>query len=225
MSYFLQHAAVHMPRSLRAVWQHWVESFRGHELDIEDVPNDVDDSCDLDCISDDTAVKDCQPSDSCQPESALASTAASVGLLEVVFGSQWLADGAFAAECRSLSESLSAGDRATAQLVGQLLVFHAAPADRIATVLKDLGESYYKWRQQRPSATADAFGLALVDWVNERCHLANSSNRVERVEPGDRFDAHRHQSAGRGATVSQPHGWVVTRADGKVYSRAQVTVR
>ena len=51
------------------------------------------------------------------------------------------------------------------------------------------------------------------------------NNRIDLVQVGDRYDMQRHNAKERGAEVSAVAGWVVLRDNGKVYSKANVSVR
>jgi hypothetical protein len=50
-------------------------------------------------------------------------------------------------------------------------------------------------------------------------------NTIELVHPGERFDATRHNASTRGVEITEVHGWIVLRDNGKVYTKANVTVR
>jgi hypothetical protein len=116
------------------------------------------------------------------------------------------------------------GQRDALVLAAQLFLVQAVPLERLPQVLKETGEAYYRWRP-KTAGTEDPLERPLVAWVKRRCDAAGLRNTVEVVHPGDRFDAIRHNAAERGATVSAVNGWVVLRDNGKVYTKANVSVR
>lgn len=50
-------------------------------------------------------------------------------------------------------------------------------------------------------------------------------NTIELVNVGDRFDIARHNASERGAVITAVQGWVVLRDNGKVYTKANVSVK
>ena len=50
-------------------------------------------------------------------------------------------------------------------------------------------------------------------------------NKIEIVQVGDRYDMQRHNAKERGVEVSDVYGWIVLRDNGKVYSKANVSVQ
>jgi len=142
---------------------------------------------------------------------------------QVVFGSELSQDPATAGLRQELIDRTLAGDAEAANLVGQLLQVQSASAERLPTLLQDLGEAYYAWRPKRSPAT-EPLEQALVDLVHTRCEAAGTANRIELVRPGDRFENTAHDAKTRGAEVTGVHGWIVLRSNGKVYTRARVSV-
>ncbi len=128
------------------------------------------------------------------------------------------------AQRRRLLEGALAGDPDACSLVGQLLVFRSAAADRLPPLLKDLGEAYYRW-QPRTSAATDPMEEALLDWLRHALQEAGISNSIETVHPGERFDAARHTAATRGVEITEVRGWIVLRDNGRVYTKANVAAR
>ncbi len=122
-----------------------------------------------------------------------------------------------------LNELLRGDDGARA-LAGQLLVFQSTPMERMAQLLKDVGEAYYRWRPKVRPDTAP-MEKALAAWLEARCDEAGIGNRIELVEPGQRFDATRHSAVARGVEITQVLGWIVLRDNGRVYTKAAVAVR
>jgi hypothetical protein len=116
------------------------------------------------------------------------------------------------------------GEPAACSLVGQLLVFRSSPAEKMPTLLKDIGEAYYRWNP-RTSGKADEMENALVAWLQQACDRVGMSNTIELVHPGQRFDSMRHNAAERGVEITQVLGWIVLRDNGKVYTKASVAVK
>ena len=126
---------------------------------------------------------------------------------------------------RGLVSGLRCGEPAAGVLVGTLLVFRNSTPDRMAQMLKDIGEAYYRWRPET-AATQDLFRQALIESLHSLCESASIFNRIELVRPGDRFDSARHHSKSRGGMeVVDVQGWVVLRENGKPYTKANVTVQ
>lgn len=121
-------------------------------------------------------------------------------------------------------EGLLGGDRNTTGLAGTILLFQAATPDRMPQILKDVGEAYYRWHP-RTALGNDPLRNALVTWIHRKCESVGVSNTIEIVQPGDRFEASRHNSKQRGVEVTQVAGWVVLRDNGKVYTKATVAVK
>jgi hypothetical protein len=115
------------------------------------------------------------------------------------------------------------GDAAAGALLGQLIVFRSSPAEKMPTLLKDIGEAYYRWSPR--SGRADEMENALVAWLQRACGAAGMPNTIELVYPGQRFDSMRHNAAERGTEITQVFGWIVLRDNGKVYTKAAVAVK
>lgn len=157
------------------------------------------------------------------PAAAPASPAANHYAWErAILGDELAAEPLLAAERAELVDALLSGDETAAALVGWLLIFAAAPSDRVPQLLRDVGEAYYAWR---PHTGGDSFRDALIEYIRARCEAAGVGNKIELVQPGDRFDQSRHISKQRGIEVEDVHGWVVLRDNGKVYTKASVTTK
>ncbi len=116
------------------------------------------------------------------------------------------------------------GDRGACSLLGQLLVFRSARTDKMPPLLKDVGEAYYRWQpKNRPGS--DPMEEALAAWLKAAMQEAGIANTIELVEPGERFDSARHTASSRGVEITEVHGWIVLRDNGKVYTKASVAVR
>jgi hypothetical protein len=66
---------------------------------------------------------------------------------------------------------------------------------------------------------------ALVQWLQRSCETAGIYNTIALVHPGERFDSARHTASSRGVEIREVHGWIVLRDNGRVYTKATVTVR
>ncbi len=129
------------------------------------------------------------------------------------------------ADRRALVAGLRCGEPAAGVLVGTMLVFRNSTPDRMAQMLKDIGEAYYRWRPET-AATHDLFRQSLIESLHSLCESASVFNRIELVQPGDRFDSTRHHCKTRGGMeVAEVQGWVVLRENGKPYTKANVTVQ
>ena len=127
-------------------------------------------------------------------------------------------------ERQQLFAALLGGEPAACGLAGQLLVFQSASAERMPPLLKDIGEAYYRWQpKSRPQPSV--FEQALVRALQRTCEAAGIANTIELVGPGERFDSTRHNASMRGVEITEVHGWVVLRDNGKVYTKAAVSVR
>ena len=116
------------------------------------------------------------------------------------------------------------GDPGACSLLGQLLVFRSARTDKMPPLLKDIGEAYYRWQpKSRPGS--DPMEEALAAWLKAAMQEAGIANTIELVEPGERFDSARHTASSRGVEITEVHGWIVLRDNGKVYTKASVAVR
>ena len=104
------------------------------------------------------------------------------------------------------------------------MVFRGSPPDRLPGLLKEVGEAYYRW-QPLASHNDDPFRDELAAWLQRKCDEAGNPNTIELVRPGDRYDNRRHHAKQRGVEVDQVRGWVVLRENGKVYTKASVTVK
>jgi hypothetical protein len=125
---------------------------------------------------------------------------------------------------RQLVQGVLEGNLAACAFAGQLLVFQSAPDERLPQLLKDVGEGYYRWQPKTRPGTGP-FEQALVEWLQSTCEAAGIGNTIELVHPGERFDAGRHSASSRGVEITEVHGWIVLRDNGKVYTKASVAVR
>jgi hypothetical protein len=119
---------------------------------------------------------------------------------------------------------MMSGDANSMNLVGQILIFQATSGDRLPLLLKDLGESYYRFNPGTQNGD-DPMRESLVSWIHRKCEGSGVANTITLVRPGDRYDSARHHSKQRGVEVARVYGWVVLRDNGKVYTKATVDVR
>lgn len=141
-----------------------------------------------------------------------------------ILGPDLAAAPALAVQRLQLIDGILGGDPGACSLAGQLLVFQSAAAERLPQLLKDIGEAYYRWQRKTRPGTSPMEG-ALVQWLQRRCEAAGIANTIEIVHPGERFDASRHHATSRGVEITEVHGWIVLRDNGKVYMKATVSVR
>jgi len=162
------------------------------------------------------------------PQSAPASSApGEVSLADweqAVLGREMAAHPALGFQRHQLLSGVLEGNAAACALAGQLLVFRSAPAERLAPLLKDIGEVYYRWQPKTRPGTSP-FEESLAAWLQRTCEAAGLHNTIELVHPGERFDATRHNAASRGVEITEVLGWIVLRDNGKVYTKANVAVR
>jgi hypothetical protein len=125
---------------------------------------------------------------------------------------------------QQLLAGVAQGDPGACSLLGQLLIFRSAPADKMPPLLKDIGEAYYRW-QPKTRPGPNPLEKALAAWLRETMQDVGIANTVELVEPGERFDSTRHTASTRGVEITEVRGWVVLREGGKVYTKANVAVR
>lgn len=151
--------------------------------------------------------------------------APSTGQIEqAVIGPELAARPELAEQREQLIADLLAGKDGAQALAGQLLVFRATPPERMAQMLRDIGDAYYRWQPKESPGTQPLEG-ALAQWITAQCDEAGIGNRIELVDPGERFDATRHNATGRGVEITQVLGWLVLRDNGRVYTKANVAVR
>jgi hypothetical protein len=123
-----------------------------------------------------------------------------------------------------LFDGMLSGEPAACALAGQLLLFQSAAPEKMAPLLRDIGEAYYRWQPKCVPGTLP-METALVQWLKRRCEMTGIANQIELVSPGERFDALRHHATARGVEITEVHGWVVLRDNGKVYTKAAVAVK
>ncbi len=143
---------------------------------------------------------------------------------EALLGGELAHNPALNRDKQTLLSGVLSGDPGACGLVGSLLLFRSAAADRMPPLLKDVGEAFYRW-QPRTSNVPSEMEKALVEWLKRACDQAGMANTIELVSPGERFDSLRHNASRPGVEVTHVLGWVVLRDNGKVYTKASVAVK
>jgi hypothetical protein len=156
-------------------------------------------------------------------ESELA-PAGSAEWQRAILGPDLADNSALAFQWDQLVRGVLEGEPGACGFAGQLLVFQSAPPERLPQLLKDVGEALYRW-QPKTSPGTNAMEEALVAWLHNRCEAAGIYNTIEVAHPGQRFDSARHSATSRGVEITEVHGWIVLRDNGRVYMKASVSVR
>ena len=145
--------------------------------------------------------------------------------LGIMLGSTLASDIRLGESLRWLRENVLTANPQALSLIGQMLVFRSAGAERKPSLLKDVGEAYYRCFPKSRD-TGDPFEESLAAWSQSLCNEAGLPNSIELVHPGERFDAARHAPVERGGVeVAEVLGWVVLRDGGRVFSKASVLTR
>ena len=139
----------------------------------------------------------------------------------IIFGDQLKVDPGIGSLSGTLLSEVQANVDDAVGMLGYLLAFRSADQERKPKLLKELGEAFYLWK---PDGNPRLLG-PLINWVHAVLDRAGINNRIDLVQVGDRYDMQRHNAKERGAEVSAVAGWVVLRDNGKVYSKANVSVR
>lgn len=140
---------------------------------------------------------------------------------QIVFGPEGASNPAVAYLSGRLLSEVYAGDNDGQGLVGQLMDFRSANSERKLRMLKDVGEAFYRWKPTGDERLRDA----LIAWVHALLEREGIPNRITIAQVGDRYDMQAHNAKERGVEVAEVYGWVVLRDNGKVYSKANVSVR
>ncbi len=163
---------------------------------------------------------------SVQPQPARAGSIPATGpgggnWSQIIFGDQLKADPGIGSLSGTLLSEVYANEADAIGLLGYLLAFRSADQERKPKLLKELGEAFYLWKPDGSQRLLEP----LIHWVHATLDQAGINNRIEVVQVGDRYDMQRHNAKERGAEVYGVAGWVVLRDNGKVYSKANVSVR
>ena len=141
-----------------------------------------------------------------------------------LLGTELANEPAISGDCAGILQDLSQGDQPATELVGQLMIFRSAAPDRMAKLLKEVGEAYFRW-QPYTSMGDPPLLVTLVSYLTRICEANGLGNTIKLCRAGDRYDATRHSAKDRGIEVSNVHGWIVLRENGKVFSKASVAVK
>lgn len=140
---------------------------------------------------------------------------------QIIFGEYLGVDPSISHLSGTLLADVYASDNDAVGLMGHLLDFRTATGERKPRMLKDIGEAFYRWKPIDDQTMRDA----LIAWIHTQLDAVSIGNRIEIVQVGDRYDMQRHNAKERGVEVSDVYGWIVLRENGKVYSKASVSVR
>lgn len=140
---------------------------------------------------------------------------------QIIFGDQLKVDPGIGALGGALLSEVYSNEADAIGMLGYVLAFRSADQERKPKLLKELGEAFYLWKPDGNPRLLDP----LIHWVHATMDQAGINNRIEVVQVGDRYDMQRHNAKERGAEVCGVAGWVVLRDNGKVYSKANVSVR
>ena len=159
-----------------------------------------------------------------QKEAASAGPAVGGDWQDALLGGELARNPALSGDKNQLLNGVLSGDPGACGLVGSLLLFRSAAADKMPPLLKDIGEAFYRW-QPKTSNRPSELEKALVEWLMRSCDQAGMANTIELVNPGERFDSLRHNAPRPGVEITQVLGWIVLRDNGKVYTKAAVAVK
>jgi hypothetical protein len=125
---------------------------------------------------------------------------------------------------RTLLEGVLRRDADAVGLASRLMLVQVAAAEEVPSLLKEIGEAYYRWRPKTVE-NEDAFELALAAGLRQRSADVGLRNAIDLVHVGDRYDSSRHTSSDRGIEVASVRGWIVLRENGKALTKANVSLR
>jgi len=159
-----------------------------------------------------------------EPEPASSGPASSGDWQRIIFGPELAEHQELEFQRQQLLTGLMEGDPGACSLIGLLLVFRSALTEKMPPLLKEIGEAYYRWQpKSRPGAAK--MEEVLAAWLQETVQDAGIANTIELVHPGERFDSARHAAVSRGVEVTEVHGWIVLRDNGRVYTKASVSAK
>ncbi len=141
-----------------------------------------------------------------------------------VFGESLNNDPGSECDRRELLAGLMRGDLAALDLIGRLWIWRASRPESLPPLLKEVGESFYRWSVEAGHQVVALRG-ALITWLEQTAADAGLRHRIELANVGDRFDRGRHNAPEPGLELTAVHGWVVVRDNGSVYTKALVTAR
>jgi len=145
-------------------------------------------------------------------------------LQALILGPELTANVSLDGQRQQLMDDLTSGSAAALTLCGAIMLFRGANQERMPQLLKDIGEAWYAWSPNSAEGEDDLRD-ELCGWLQRKCTEAGVPNSIELVRPGDRYDVKRHHARQPGVEVTEVAGWVVLRDNGKVYTKAAVSVK
>lgn len=143
---------------------------------------------------------------------------------QLIFGKELCEDRSLAIRRRELLDGVSAREATAIGLAARLMLVRSASAEELPTLLKEIGEAYYR-RYPKSADVTDALETLLVEDLDRCIAAVGLRNSIELIRPGDRYDATRHVSFDRGVEVAEVRGWAVLRDNGKPLTKASVGLR
>ena len=141
-----------------------------------------------------------------------------------MFGEQLCESASLAKDRKTLMDGVQRRDANAIGLASRLMLVQVASSDEVPSLLKEIGEAYYRWRPKTIDSQ-DAFEEALAASLRQRVAAVRLRNAIDLVRVGDRFDSSRHVTSDRGVEVTEVRGWVVLRENGKALTKASVSLR
>ncbi len=143
---------------------------------------------------------------------------------QLVFGKDLCDDYSLDSRRKELLDGVLAYEATAIGLAARLMLVRAAGAEELPSLLKEIGEAYYR-RHPKMTDVTDHLEASLVKDLHKRIVSVGLRNSIELVCPGDRYDATRHVSPDRGVEVTAVRGWAVLRDNGKPLTKANVGLR
>ena len=131
------------------------------------------------------AAGDHRHSSSAATRGAAAGPAVGGDWQEALLGGELAHNPALNVDKNQLLSGVLSGDPGACGLVGSLLLFRSAAADKMPPLLKDIGEAFYRW-QPKTSNRPSELEKAMVEWLMRACDQAGMANTIELVNPGER---------------------------------------
>ena len=143
---------------------------------------------------------------------------------QLIFGRDLCDDDSLDSRRQELLDGVLAREASAIGLAARLMLVRAAGADELSSLLKEIGEAYYR-RHPKTADVTDQLEGSLVKDLHNRIAAVGLRNSIELVCPGDRYDATRHVSPDHGVEVAAVRGWAVLRDNGKPLTKASVGLR
>ncbi len=134
-----------------------------------------------------------------QPETPASEPAVGGDWEEALLGGELAHNPALNADKNQLLKGVLNGDPGACGLVGSLLLFRSAAADKMPPLLKDIGEAFYRW-QPKTSNRPSELEKALVEWLHAGLRPGGHGQHDRTGQSGRafRFAAAQFLAAGRG---------------------------